>query len=182
MKNQKIITKISKNLSLILRHNPAVIGLKLDENGWADVKELIAKFSARRFKMTRASLEEVVATNNKKRFSFNEDKTKIRANQGHSISVDLEFEAQAPPSTLFHGTVERFLTSIFTEGLIKGSRQHVHLSADLKTAQNVGSRRGNPIILKVNSLLASQEGIEFYLSDNGVWLSDHVPVKYLERL
>jgi len=182
MKGQKKVVKISKSLSLILRHQPDVIGIKLDENGWARVPELIAKFSKVKFKLDKKTLEEVVANNDKKRFSFNDDHSKIRANQGHSISVDLSLETKTPPKILYHGTVERFLTAIFEDGLIKGSRQHVHLSTDVKTANKVGARRGLPILLEVAALKAHEEGIKFYLSDNGVWLTDYLPPQYLKRI
>jgi putative RNA 2'-phosphotransferase len=125
-------------------------------------------------------LEEVVATNTKKRFSFNEDKTKIKANQGHSIKVDLALQPKQPPSYLYHGTVEKFLQSIREKGLIKGSRHHVHLSADKETAINVGSRRGKPIILTIKSGEMHAQNHIFYQSENGVWLTETVPTEYIE--
>lgn len=182
MSNQKTIVKTSKLFSLILRHQPDVIGITLDENGWANVNELIAKFSKKYFPINRVLLDEVVANNNKKRFSFNDSGTKIRANQGHSITVDVELEEKTPPDILYHGTVEKFLHLIFESGLLKMSRQHVHLSADVETAKNVGSRRGKPVLLTVDARQAFRDGIKFYLSKNGVWLADHIPVKYLQRL
>ncbi|MEL6558085.1 MAG: RNA 2'-phosphotransferase [Bacteroidota bacterium] len=184
MSNQKTktIVKTSKLFSLILRHQPDVIGIELDENGWADIKELIGKFSKKYFPINRSIMDEVVANNNKKRFSYDDSGTKIRANQGHSIAVDVELEEKTPPHVLYHGTVEKFLHLIFESGLLKMSRQHVHLSADIDTAKNVGSRRGKPVILTVDSQQAFADGIKFYLSKNGVWLADHIPTKYLQRI
>ncbi|WP_298313093.1 RNA 2'-phosphotransferase [uncultured Aquimarina sp.] len=172
--------QISKFLSLILRHNPGKIGLKLDENGWADVGELISKANKHRNQLNTETLEEVVATNDKKRFAFNEDETKIRANQGHSIKVDLEYTPIQPPEFLYHGTVGKFREDIRRKGLLKMSRHHVHLSEELETAMKVGSRRGVPIILTVRSGDMHRDGIEFYQSDNGVWLTDSVATEYIE--
>lgn len=177
MNNQKIITG-SKFLSLILRHQPEKIGLKLDENGWAEVQELIQKCH-NKHPFTFEVLEEVVATNNKKRFSFNEDKTKIRANQGHSIEVDVELRQTEPPEFLYHGTASRFLDIILKEGIIKMSRQHVHLSAAKDTAVQVGSRHGKPVVLVVQSGEMARQGIPFFLSENGVWLTDFVDPKFI---
>ena len=179
--NEKEIKRISKFLSLLLRHKPETIGLKLDENGWADVEELIHKSKKRRMHFSISDLEKVVAENDKQRFSFNEDNSKIRANQGHSIkNINLGFEAIEPPENLYHGTVEKFLDSIKANGLQKMNRQHVHLSEDLITATKVGSRRGKPIISVINSGLMFCEGYEFYKSKNGVWLTDQVPSKFIQ--
>ncbi len=167
-------------MSLVLRHSPEVIGLRMDENGRVETEELLQKAKRKRIYMDFKTMEEVVRDNDKKRFSFNSDKTKIRANQGHSIKVDLEMEIKEPPSYLYHGTVAKFLDSIKEKGLIKGSRQHVHLSSDRETATKVGSRRGRPIILSVNTIQMFQDGYTFYLSENKVWLTDHVPSKYIE--
>jgi len=178
--NEKQIKTISKFLSLILRHNPEKINLTLDKNGWANVDELILK-SKSKVKFDLNILEEVVATNNKRRFSFNNDKTKIRANQGHSIkNIDLEFSNTEPPPFLYHGTVDKFMSSIREKGLQKMSRQHVHLSKDRDTAINVGSRRGKPVILSVRSLEMYNNGFEFYISANGVWLTNEIPTKYID--
>ena len=181
MNDQKILKKTSKILSLLLRHQPQLVQLQLDSSGWADVDELIQRFSGKFFPIDRALLEEVVATNSKKRFSFDDSGARIRANQGHSIQVDLELQEKEPPELLYHGTVERFLPMIFEEGLQKMTRQHVHLSADVQTANNVGSRRGKPVLLLVKAGEAHAAGLSFYLSANGVWLTDHVPPKYLQR-
>ncbi|MCV9927743.1 RNA 2'-phosphotransferase [Flavobacterium sp. LS1R49] len=178
--DEKIIKGISKFLSLVLRHSPETINLKLDENGWADVEELIAKCTKNGNVLNAELLDYVVENNDKKRFAFNEDKTKIRASQGHSISVELNLKEVEPSEFLYHGTVENFLESIKKEGLQKMSRQHVHLSQDRETAIKVGGRRGKPIILTINAKKMYQDGFKFYLSENNVWLTDVVPVKYIE--
>lgn len=177
--NEKQIKSTSKFLSLILRHSPEKIGLQLDENGWADVAVLLSKAAQHHQQISIELLNEVVATNDKKRFVFNDDGTKIRANQGHSISIDLQLHVQIPPETLYHGTVAKFIEQIKVEGLQKMSRQHVHLSRDKETATIVGSRRGSAIILRVDAASMQGDGFEFYLSENGVWLTDHVPPQYI---
>lgn len=175
------LVKLSKFLSLILRHKPETIDLTLDENGWADVAELIYLANKHnKTPLTRALLEEIVASNDKQRFAFNEDKSKIRANQGHSIAIDLALVPQAPPDILFHGTATRFIESIRTQGLIAKSRQHVHLSKDKATAIKVGSRHGKPVVLNIWATKMHLAGFEFFRSDNGVWLTKHVPVEYIE--
>ncbi|MBB6371255.1 RNA 2'-phosphotransferase [Chryseobacterium shigense] len=173
--------RISKFLSLILRHQPEIIQLKLDENGWADVSELIAKSAKGRMHFTFKDLEEVVETNNKKRFAFNDDKTKIRASQGHSIDVDLALKAIQPPDFLYHGTAESNISSILEKGIEKRARQHVHLSADKETATKVGMRHGRPFILTIRTKEMHEDGIPFYLSANGVWLADFVDAKYISK-
>jgi putative RNA 2'-phosphotransferase len=179
--SEKNIKGISKFLSLLLRHKPEKIGLVLDKNGWANVNELMSKSAKHNVKFTLEQLEEVVETNNKKRFIFNDDQTKIRANQGHSLkTVDLEFKNIEPDEFLYHGTVDKFMHLIQTDGLKKMNRQHVHLSKDRSTAINVGSRRGKPIILSVRSGQMYRDGFEFYRSENGVWLTNEVPTKYIE--
>ncbi|MBN8640822.1 MAG: RNA 2'-phosphotransferase [Flavobacteriales bacterium] len=177
---EKEIKNISKFLSLILRHAPETIHLQLDPNGWANVNELIQKCNEKGHQLDFDLLEEVVETNDKKRFAFNDDLTKIRANQGHSIEVDLNLNESKPNDFLYHGTVEKFLDAIKKEGLQKMSRQHVHLSKDIETAVKVGSRRGNPIILKINAPKMVANGFKFYLSENKVWLTDAVPSEYIE--
>jgi putative RNA 2'-phosphotransferase len=171
--------QISKALSYILRHHPEVIGLTLDAQGWADTQELLAKFSQQYGALTLTALQEVVAENDKKRFAFNEDESKIRASQGHSIEIDLGYTAQTPPEVLYHGTATRFLDSIREAGLLKQDRHHVHLSADQATAHKVGERHGKPVVLQVKALEMSEQGLEFFISDNGVWLTDHVPVAFI---
>jgi putative RNA 2'-phosphotransferase len=173
------LIRISKFLSLILRHNPGKIGLTLDANGWADVNELLQKANRTGFRFDRQTLEKVVAENDKKRFAFSPDGTKIRASQGHSIHVDLQLEPVSPPEVLYHGTAERFKDSILKKGLHPGNRQHVHLSKDIDTAIKVGSRHGKPIVLIVDTRMMEKDGLVFHLSDNGVWLTENVPVKYL---
>lgn len=173
--------KISKFLSLILRHQPETINLGLDENGWADINELITKSAKNRMHFTLEELNEIVETNNKKRFAFNEDKTKIRANQGHSIDIDLALIALQPPEFLYHGTAEVNIASIREKGIERRSRQHVHLSSDKETALKVGMRHGKPVILTIRTGKMFEEGIKFYLSDNGVWLTDFVDAKYISK-
>jgi len=175
--NKNSIKKISKFLSLILRHKPETIGLKLDTHGWAEIDELMAK--SKNIQLTRALIDEVVAQNDKQRFII--EGNKIRANQGHSIDVDLELKAVTPPDMLYHGTATRFLKSIIQTGLSKQKRQHVHLSKDIETAIMVGKRHGKVVILEVDTKRMLEEGYEFYLSENGVWLTDVVPVRYLKE-
>ena len=175
------LTRTSCFLSLILRHKPETIGISLDEHGWANVDELIEGISkTREFNMD--ILEEIVRTDEKERYSFNEDKTLIRANQGHSIPVDVELEKVEPPEELWHGTGEKYVSSIDEIGLIRKSRLYVHLSKDKETAVKVGSRHGKPVIYTVKAREMYQDGYEFFLSKNGVWLTKEVPVKYLEKI
>lgn len=171
--------KISKFLSLVLRHQPEIIRLTLDENGWAKVEELISKSTNFSQSFTFQELEEIVETNDKKRFIFNEDKTKIRANQGHSIDIDLAVKPQQPPEFLYHGTAQSSVDAILENGIEKRSRQHVHLSQDKETATKVGMRHGKPIILTIDTGKMSKDGILFYLSENNVWLTDFVDPKYI---
>lgn len=179
-KNKMKNKDISKLLSLVLRHKPEALGIQLDEQGWTDVNTLLDKMKAKGMQVDFDKLEEVVITNDKQRFSFNDELTKIRANQGHSVDVDLQLKPVEPLEKLFHGTVEKFLPEIKQTGLKKMSRQHVHLSKDLETAVKVGSRRGKPYILTVDSAQMHRDGFPFYLSVNGVWLCDEVPAKYIK--
>lgn len=176
--NENKIKKISKHLSYVLRYKPEAIGLELDNQGWARINDLMAKSPKN---ITREILEHVVETNDKKRFIISEDGHKIRANQGHSIEVNLGLPPMLPPEILFHGTATRFIEPILKDGLKKMSRQHVHLSADIETAQKVGMRHGKSIILIVDTPAMVAAGYEYYLSKNGVWLTDHVPAKYLSK-
>jgi putative RNA 2'-phosphotransferase len=178
--DRKAKDKISKFLSFVLRHSPETIGLQLDENGWADVEELIRKSAEKDMAFSNQELEEVVTTNDKQRFSYSEDKRGIRASQGHSIDVELQLEASVPPEMLYHGTVDKFLQNIMNEGLRKMDRHHVHLSQDIETAEKVGSRRGVAVILVVRSGEMGRNGFKFYFSANGVWLTDQVPAKYID--
>jgi len=180
MKTDKTLVTTSKFLSLVLRHQPDVVGMKLDDEGWLAIDDLIVNATQRGHALTLELLHEVVANNDKQRFALSDDGLRIRANQGHSVTgVDLKLEKQTPPDTLYHGTVAAFVDGIRAHGLQKRSRNHVHLSADEATANKVGSRRGKPIILRVNAAAMHQDGHHFYLSANGVWLVDSVPVKYL---
>jgi putative RNA 2'-phosphotransferase len=176
------LVKTSKFLSLVLRHSPETIGIKLDAAGWVSVDELLAAAAAYGSPIDLDDLEEVVETNDKKRFSFSADGMLIRANQGHSVSVDLGYQPSVPPEVLYHGTTGRFLESIKREGLVKGKRHHVHLSQDIVTASKVGARRGKPVVLKIDAALMHSNGIEFFVSENSVWLTDHVPPEYLSEL
>jgi putative RNA 2'-phosphotransferase len=182
MMDEKRKKKISKFLSLILRHQPEVVGLSLDENGWAEVEKLIKACTAHGESFTRSELDEVVETNDKKRFAFDETGRKIRASQGHSIEVEIEFEKKTPPAILYHGTAEKNVGVIFAEGLKKMSRHHVHLSGDIETAKNVGIRYGKPVLFKIDTVAMQAENFEFFVSANGVWLVESVPPKFLEVL
>jgi len=166
-------------MSLVLRHQPEKIGLNLDENGWASVDELISKVKANGLPLDRELLEAVVRDNDKQRFTFSEDGDRIRANQGHSLSVNLNLESRKPPKILYHGTAIRFLDSIKEDGLDKRARQHVHLSDNLDTAAKVGARHGKAVILGVRALEMKEKGHTFFKSKNGVWLTDSVPVEFL---
>lgn len=174
------LVRISKFLSLILRHQPEKIGLSLDANGWAAVDDLIRRANENGVPLTVDLLEKVVAENDKKRFAFSDDCRRIRASQGHSVEVDLALAPSQPPTRLFHGTAERFLPSIRQKGLLPGSRQHVHLSSDAETAVRVGQRHGKPVVLTILAQEMAAAGQVFYLSANGVWLTDHVPVVFIQ--
>lgn len=172
--------KVSKFLSYVLRHKPEKLGVTLDPNGWVDVDELLAKAAQNGKAISKEQLERVVANNDKKRFAFSEDRTKIRASQGHSVGVELGYSSAVPPEILYHGTADRFLESIKNFGLQKQSRQHVHLSATLETASAVGKRHGRLVVLGIRAAEMQRDGFEFYLSANNVWLTDTVPTKYIE--
>lgn len=171
---------VSKFLSLILRHKPEEIGIQLDQHGWANVAELISKMGENGTILTMGKLENIVETDSKGRYSFNHDKTLIRANQGHSIKVDLELKPVEPPEVLYHGTADRFIDSIMKSGLKPISRNHVHLSSDIETALKVGKRHGKAIILTINAQEMALKGHKFYISTNGVWLTDAVPTEFIE--
>lgn len=175
--NQK---HLSKFLSLILRHRPEVIGITLDENGWADVEELLEKIQQSGKEISFEQLREIVATNDKKRFTFDDTLQKIRANQGHSIAVKLDIPAIQPPDILYHGTAEKHLSSILEKGLLKGKRQYVHLSSDRETAFKVGQRHGKPRVLMIDAAKMATEGHVFYRSKNGVWLTEYIPPLYIK--
>lgn len=171
--------ELGRFISLILRHKPEAIGIKLDPNGWAEVDKLIDGIYKAGKRIDREILERIVSENNKKRYSFNEDHSKIRANQGHSVKVDVELKEAVPPDILFHGTAERFLDSIKISGITKQSRQHVHLSADKETAVQVGKRHGKPVVLSIDTVQMRKDGYKFYLSENGVWLCEDILWKYV---
>ena len=171
--------RLSKFLSYVLRHHPESIGLELDEGGWVRVDELLSAWRKHKHPITRKELQEIVATSDKRRFSFSPDGLRIRANQGHSVSVDLGLEPLEPPELLYHGTVAQFLDSIRRQGLLRGQRHHVHLSGDQRTARRVGQRRGTPVVLVVEAGRMHRDGRAFYRSANGVWLTDSVPPEYL---
>jgi len=173
------IKRASRKISLVLRHQPEAIGITLDDNGWAKVDELLSRLSATGYPMKRKDLELIVSENDKQRFSFSADGRKIRANQGHSIDIDLQLEPIPPPAKLFHGTATTSVEAIMKSGLKPQKRQHVHLSLDLKTATAVGSRHGRPVILEVDAASMARDGHKFYCSANGVWLAESVPVEYL---
>lgn len=182
MMDPERLIRISKTLSKHLRHSPDAIGLELEPGGWVGVDDLLRGLQSRGFRVTRAELDEVVAANDKRRFAFDATGGRIRAQQGHSVEVDLQLEPAIPPDLLFHGTPERNLEAIFREGLVRGNRHHVHLSGDIPTAIRVGARRGRPAVLKVDARGMSEAGSVFYRSGNGVWLTDRVPPEFLRRL
>ena len=172
--------KLSKFLSLVLRHDPGAAGLTLDEAGWVDVDALLAGCANHGTPILRSELEDIVADSDKKRFAFSEDGTRIRANQGHSVEVDLQYEPRTPPAILYHGTATRFLDSIKAKGLLKMERHHVHLSAETKVTTQVGARHGKPALLVIRSQEMAAAGHVFYCSTNGVWLVDSVPVPFID--
>jgi putative RNA 2'-phosphotransferase len=174
-------TKESKFLSLVLRHKPETLGVTLDEQGWASVENLVTSSRNCDIAFSRKLLSDIVANCNKQRFQFNEDKSMIRCHQGHSLDIKLGLNETEPPDELFHGTATRFLESILAEGLKKKSRHHVHLSSDIDTARAVGSRYGKVIILRISAREMFKEGHVFYLSGNGVWLTDSVPSEFIKR-
>lgn len=180
--NNPNILKLGKFLSLVLRHQPDLIGIQLDPHGWVDIETLLEKCRSYGKPIDRETLSTIVATNNKKRYRISEDGRQIRAQQGHSVSIALEYEAVPPPPVLYHGTAERFLESIFQSGLLRQKRHHVHLSADRDTASQVGRRHGKLAILQVNTSRMVREGYEFFCTPNGVWLTDTVPPEFLTLL
>jgi putative RNA 2'-phosphotransferase len=180
--DEKRLTKISKFLSLILRHAPETVGLKLEDDGWVKVDELIAACAKNGRTFTLNELQEVVETNDKKRFAFDESGNKIRASQGHSVKVEIEFEEKTPPAILYHGTAEKNVRLILEKGLQKMRRHHVHLSADTETARKVGVRQGKPVIFAVDTVKMLENNCSFFVSANGVWLVENVPPEFLQVL
>lgn len=173
--------RISKFMSLILRHKPEEIELKLDEYGYIKTSDLMNGLNRKGYKVTILDIERIVDEDNKQRYSFNHDKSKIKANQGHSIKVNLELQSKEPPKVLYHGTATRFSECICKEGIKKQSRQYVHLSADVETAEKVGKRHGELVVFKIDSAQMYKDGYKFFLSENKVWLTDYVPIKYLRK-
>ena len=173
--------RLSRTLSLVLRHDPSAIGLSLDERGWADIQTLLDCMNRKGKRIDRDLLEKIVESSDKQRFRISDDGFSVRANQGHSIEIDLELEEKAPPQWLYHGTASHFMDAIEREGLRKQSRHHVHLSADQVTARKVGSRHGKPVVLEVAARLMVTHGHRFFQSENGVWLTDEVPPDYLNQ-
>ncbi|MGK7944190.1 MAG: RNA 2'-phosphotransferase [Microcystaceae cyanobacterium] len=180
--SEKRLTKISRFLSYHLRHAPEKLGLELQPGGWVSVVKLLKAAHSRQFPITLTELERVVQQNEKKRFSFDETKTKIRANQGHSVTIDLQLIPLIPPPILYHGTHRKAVKKILKEGLKKMSRHHVHLSDNKETASQVGARRGKPVIFQVNAQQMTEDSLLFYCSDNNVWLVDYVAPQYLSLL
>jgi putative RNA 2'-phosphotransferase len=181
MEKQRAV-RVSKFLSLVLRHEPSAAGVTLDEEGWVSIDALLLGATSGGFQIERHELDEVVRTNDKQRFAVSPDGSRIRANQGHSVAADLGLVPLTPPDILFHGTVERSVSSIMAAGLQKRSRQHVHLSADVQTATRVGARRGRPLILQIAAAEMYSAGFQFFRSNNGVWLTVEVPPQYITRL
>lgn len=179
MQHNKQDIALGRFLSLVLRHNPAAAHIQLDAHGWASVDALLAGCARAGKAVSRETLERIVKENDKKRYCFNEDRTKIRANQGHSLAVDIELAACAPPAVLYHGTASRFLSGIQKRGITRQSRQYVHLSADEKTAVRVGTRHGLPVVLRIDAAAMAQDGYTFYRAENGVWLCTEVPWSYV---
>ncbi len=173
------IEKLSRLLSYVLRHRPDKFGLELAEGGWVSVSKLVSELASQGHSVSREDLALVVQTNDKMRFGFSEDGTRIRAHQGHSLDVDLGLEPREPPQILFHGTVAGALSGIRQSGLLPRGRHHVHLSSEASTAIAVGARRGRPVVLEIAASTMSSAGLVFYASDNGVWLTEHVPVDYI---
>ena len=177
---EKRLKRISKYLSLHLRHQPQNLGLTLAPGGWVEVDALLSASAAKGFKISFSELQQVVATSDKQRFSFDNTGTRIRANQGHSVPVDLQLTPVEPPAVLYHGTAEKTLPAILQAGLLPMRRQHVHLSEAVETAWRVGTRHGTPIVLRVDAAAMHQQGHTFFRAENGVWLCDRVPPQYLQ--
>lgn len=176
------LVKMGKYLSLILRHKPELIYLKIDEHGWVEVDQLLKGINDSGRYISKEMLDIIVNTNNKKRYQYNDDQTKIRANQGHSIKVDVELQEKVPPDILYHGTAQKYLDKIKKSGIRKMNRLYVHLSKDIQTAINVGKRHGQPIVLVIDTKKMLRDGYKFYYSYNGVWLCDDIAYSYVEEV
>jgi len=181
MANDSGQVNLSKFLTLVLRHKPEMIGIDLDESGWTEVSQLIEKSIQHGIEINYENLSALVAASDKKRFAFDETQTKIRANQGHSLDVNLGYAPKQPPEILYHGTGAQFVASILLTGLDKRKRHHVHLSTDIETAINVGQRRGKPFVFTVLAGQMFLDKFEFFQSENGVWLTESVPARYLKQ-
>lgn len=179
MMDEKKLKRVSKSLSYVLRHRPDTVGLQLGEGGWVPVNDLLIAFKRAGKRLSLDLLEIVVAENDKQRFEFSEDRILIRARQGHSVEVQLGYAPEPPPDVLYHGTATRNLESIFQQGLIKGRRHHVHMSTNQETMLAVGKRHGQPVVLAVDAKQMLVDGFEFFVTENDVWLADHVPPEYL---
>ena len=175
------LIRLSRFLSYVLRHRPDAVGLTLDAAGWVEVDALLAACAAHGRPLTLDELVQVVARDDKRRYAFSDDRLRIRASQGHSVAVELGYEPRVPPEILYHGTTERFLEAIRREGLQRGERHHVHLSADEETARRVGARRGRPVVLRVRAGEMARAGVEFLLSANGVWLTVDVAMRFIDE-
>ncbi len=178
--NEKELKKKSKFLSLVLRHQPEAIGIELDESGWVGVQDLLDGMNRNGKGISSETLEQLVSTSDKQRFAFSDDKRRIRANQGHSVNVELGYQAATPPDRLYHGTPAQYVDAISREGLKKMNRHHVHLHLDTSVASSVGQRRGKPVLLAVQSGAMQAAGFEFFVTPNDVWLVDNVPTEYIE--
>lgn len=176
------LIRTSKFIALALRHKPDAVGLKLDGEGWAKIPELLSGLKAMGAPLTRAELDKLVADDDKGRYVISADGERIRAAQGHSIKIDAGLKPATPPELLYHGTVEKFLDSIRATGVDKRQRHHIHLSADIDTATKVGQRRGKPVILTIRASEMARAGHAFFISENGVWLVDHVPIAFIDGL
>jgi len=180
--SHKSLYRTSRFLSLVLRHQPDRAGIRLNGEGWVAVDELLKGLAANGYVISTDDLEQIVRENDKKRFAFNDERTMIRASQGHSAEVDLGYTPAEPPERLYHGTVERFLPSIRQHGLKPQNRHHVHLSPDMETAEKVGKRRGTPVILTIRAGAMHTDNMIFFVSDNGVWLTEHVAPHYIANI
>jgi putative RNA 2'-phosphotransferase len=178
---KEALKKISKNLSYVLRHRPDTVGLELGENGWVDVEVLLAAFAQHGKAISRDLLQTVVRDSDKQRYEFSDDGARIRARQGHSVEVDLGYEPATPPDVLYHGTAARNLESIFEQGLLKGSRHHVHMSTNKETMLQVAQRHGKPVLLAIDAAQMFADSHEFFVTGNQVWLTEHVPPKYIRE-
>lgn len=180
--NKEKMKKLSKSLSYVLRHRPDSVGLELEDGGWVLVEDLLAAFKQNRKTMSYELLEKIVAECDKQRYEFSEDRSKIRARQGHSAKVDLGYEAAAPPDVLYHGTATKNLESIYQKGLVKGRRHHVHMSTNKETMIQVAIRHGKPVLLCIDAKQMFGDGYEFFVTGNNVWLTDHVPADYIKTV